>query len=762
MKSFQDAVADFGSNDLMDHLERPALLPFFHDAELMEVLNPSGTSLLCYQAAEDGAPIYTLIARAKSSVLFDSIKSDQLSKSQIAGLELNTINATTGPYYSLVKDSIHVLSNSDTVIEQLLAQQEAVSLEIIDWYHLKQNSDMAMFMPVSQVPLTDSSAVRLGSQSVMELKLYPEITAANGMIMNRDSTPALIDVFKGLRPQPENLADIIPTQARGFTRLAYDDVNLLEENLSAFQDKTVRVHPVMDAISEMALVTFNSGVAMVLNSTDPDLSEEEFLPYANPYKSIREVATWNIEGMQELLSGFEPLFVGDSWNYGFRWESFFILVNNAVLLEEFVTTLSNGQVLGKTAYYQDTALQLSRSASLSFYAMNGHIVGPMAAFLSSDGSQLKQFPLAVAQLSYDRDFAHINLICKQASAAQMETGTIAQRFSLNLDQAVLGEPQFFSNHRTGGKDIVVQDVSNQLYLIGSGGKILWKKKLDGPILGMINEVDLLRNGKKQLAFSTQNRVYVIDRLGNNVAPFPLKFKDAVTQPVAVFDYDNNRKYRFLVCQGNQLLMYDGKGKIVTGFKFKGTESAIVQTPKHIRMGNKDYIVVAEQNGKLNIISRVGKSRIDVRRTFDFAEVPITREGNHFVVITKENTKVSIDQSGGINAVPLNVTKDYYFTTLGPNKVTLDDNLMRINGKLVELPFGVYSRPQLHQIHNNTYVSITALQENKLYLYSLQGNLIEGFPVYGSSAPFLADVDRSRKAALVTQGGADEVLLYKIQ
>lgn len=761
MQSFPDAVADFGSNDLMDHLQRPALLPFFSDSELMDLLAPQGSSLLCYQQGPDGQQEYTFIARGIDPVVLDSIHTDQVKDTAIGGRAVKQIETATGPYFSFNQDSIHVLSNSQNIIEDLLSKSNT-SAPIVKGYHLKPKSDLALFMPVSEVPLNDTTSIRLGTQSVMELKLYPEITAANGMILNRDSLPALIDVFKGLRPEPENMAAVMPVTAHGFTRLAYDDVNLLEENLSAFQERTVSLHPLLDAISELALAPFQTGEALILNSTDPDLSEEELLGYISPLKTIRGIETWNIQGMQNVLDGFQPLLVGKEWGFGFRWESYFILVSNQTLLEEYITALTNGQILNQTAYYQDTALQLSRSASLSFYAMNGNIVGPMAAFLSSDGSQLKQFPLAVAQLSYDRDFAHLNLICKQASSAQMETGIIAQRFSQNLENALQGAPSFFSNHRTGGKDIAVQDVSNQLYLLGSGGKILWKKKLDGPIMGAIREVDLLRNGKKQLAFNTAKRVYVIDRLGNNVSPFPLKFKDDITQPVAIFDYDNNRKYRFLVCQDNQLLMYDSKGKTVKGFKFKQTESRIVQTPKHIRMGNKDYILIPETNGKLNILSRIGKSRIQVKRQFDFAAVPITREGDKFVVITKQNSKESIDQSGSVSSVALNVSKDYYFTTLGPNKVTLDDNLMRINGKLVELPFGVYSKPQLHRVHQTTYVSITALQENKLYLYSIEGVLIEGFPVYGSTPPDVADVDRSRRPALVTQGGPEEVLLYKIQ
>lgn len=762
MRSFQDAVADFGSNDLMEHLEQPALLPFFENKELMDNLQSTGASLLCYQADSSGQAVYTFIGEGLPGIALDSLPRDSWRIKKRGEREVQEIELGGTTYFGFVEDSIQVLSTSEVILGGLMDRQEASRAQITSIAHLKKSSDISLYMPVDRIPLDDSAQVRLGSQSVMELKLYPEMTAANGMILHEDSLPALIDIFKGLQPQPETIAGVMPTEAEGFVRLAYDDVNLLETNLTSFQDRAVRIHPALDAISEMALARFDSGNALVLNSTDPDLTLEELAPNMSPGNAIKDIETWTTEGLGTLLDGFEPLFPSLDWNHAFRWESYVILTDNASTLETYITALSNRRVLDQTLYYEDTSIQLSRSSSLSFYAMNGHIEGPLAAFLNSGDSRVKQFPLAVAQLSYDRDFAHLNLICKQVTQAEMSSGTIAQRFSLSLDQPLLNEPQFFTNHRTGGLDIVVQDVSNKLYLIGAGGKILWTKQLPGPVMGAVGEVDILRNGKKQLVFNTANRLFVLDRLGNNVAPFPLKFRDDITQPVSVFDYDNNRKYRFLVCQGNELLMYDGQGKVVKGFKFKKTQSPVAQSPVHIRMGNKDYILVAEENGKLNILSRVGKSRIPVNKSFDFSDVPITREGNKFVVITKQNTKESIDQSGGISSVPLNVSKDYYFTTLGPNKVTLDDNLMRIDGKLVELPFGIYSRPELHRVHRTTYVSITELQENKLYLYDLQGRLLDGFPVFGNTAADLGDVDRSRKPAIVTQGGQNEVLLYKIQ
>ena len=323
-------------------------------------------------------------------------------------------------------------------------------------------------------------------------------------------------------------------------------------------------------------------------------------------------------------------------------------------------------------------------------------------------------------------------------------------------------PQFFTNHNTLGQDIVVQDVANVLYFISSNGKILWKKTLDGPLLGAVQEIDLLRNGKKQLTFNTHRTWYVLDRNGHEVGPFPKHFNDAITQPLSLFDYDNNRKYRFVITQGNSLLMYDGEGKMVNGFTFKKTTSNIVMAPQHIRMGNKDYILVAEENGKLHILSRVGKVRVPINRTFQFSGIPIEKEGSEFVVITKDLQKVSITQTGTLKTQALGVSKNYWFTILGNTKVTLDDNLLRINGKLTdELPLGIYSKPQIFHVNQETYVSVAELQEHKVYLFDKSGSLIKNFPVYGNSKIDLADANKNKKLNLLVKGADNELILYQL-
>ena len=262
-----------------------------------------------------------------------------------------------------------------------------------------------------------------------------------------------------------------------------------------------------------------------------------------------------------------------------------------------------------------------------------------------------------------------------------------------------------------------------------------------------------------MAFATKNSVYILDRNGNDVGPFPLKFRDEITQPLSVFDYDTTRDYRFVVTQGNQVFMYDKNAKPVKGFTFKKTTSEIVQPPAHIRMGNKDYIVIPEKNGKLNILNRRGATRVTVNKKFDFSEIPVTYEGTKFVVITKDKVKESISDKGQVSSLKLDVGSSYWFAIQNKVTATLDDNLLRINGKLANLPIGYYSEPVLFDLSQSVHTAITELQEKQVYLFNQNSDLVSGFPVYGSSKPSIGTKNSGSGTTMVVKGDTNSVIVY---
>lgn len=205
-------------------------------------------------------------------------------------------------------------------------------------------------------------------------------------------------------------------------------------------------------------------------------------------------------------------------------------------------------------------------------------------------------------------------------------------------------------------------------------------------------------------------------------------------------------------------MYDSKGKIVRGFGFGKAASEIVQAPQHIRMGNKDYIVFPEKNGKLNILSRQGNQRVKVNADLDFSENQWYEHKNHFVSINSEGELLKIDERGTITREPTDFEVPPFLTATEDVLVLHSENTLKINDTIITLDFGLYTKPQIFQINGKSYIAITDTQLQKVYVFNKDATLLQGFPVYGTSSADLFPANDGTINMSVL-GDEETVLLY---
>tara|TARA_R100000306_G_scaffold13813_1_gene16615 strand:+ start:14856 stop:17282 length:2427 start_codon:yes stop_codon:yes gene_type:complete len=767
ISNFETLQNDLKNSALISEFSKTNLTTYFTETNnLFKYLSPKNESYLSIRTRNDSVTDYTFVARQDSTVFnTDSIQNRSVETLKFDDISLQRITIDNKTAYSAIQDSVFIASSSQETITAILKGKNKQTPNFKEAISVKEGSELTAVINNPKVYVNDSTNVNFATNIALDISVLPNAFTATGVALARDTVPQLLRVFEGQVPQQNDLEQIIPKDALAANSYTYNDATALSKNLQPFQklNSSENIGNVLGSVNEIGEIFLKEGNAIVLKSIDTDMTNEALGRFISENNSFRETTIYDFNQPNLLHQTLNPLISNAELSQAFQLDDFFVISENEAVTQAIITAYKNNDVLGKSHYFEDASTQLSNASSILIYKMGNRITDAIAPYFSSEIStiSLSNYPLALLQFTYDRDFAHVNLVCKEASENKQQTGTVSEQFSIELENTVLGEPQLFTNHRTNGKDIVVQDIGNKLYFISEEGKTLWTKKLDNPILGKIHEVDILRNGKKQLAFVTKNNFYILDRTGNNVSPFPLQFKDKITQPLSVFDYDNNRKYRFIITQGKELFMYNNNGNIVKGFTFEKAKSNIVLPPQHIRMGNKDYIVIAEEKGHLNILHRTGKVRVPLSKKFEFSEIPIEEEGNNFVVITKDNNKVSISQTGKTTTQTLDVSNSYGFVVNGNVKATMDDNLLRINGKLTELPFGIYTQPKIFTVNRNKYITTTETQESKVYVFNASGDALNGFPVYGTSASEIGRLSSKGKVGIVVKGSEKEVVLYGI-
>jgi hypothetical protein len=746
-KDLQDnvLVGEMSTTKLQQVLEKnPFIGQLAYDSEI----------LIALPKAQDTANNVLVLAKSQKTKPQDSLPKTSPPKT---GVVIKKYSGET-IYQAQVGDYI-LLSVAKKHLEKALKQAK------------KQDQTLAKLMGSNTfkgISVYTKNNTFLGSEAILsdwnslDLTLVSKGIQGSGIAMIQDSLQ-LLSVFKGQQAYGFSMAGMIPNTALRGRIVGYSNAGLLHQNIKIYKKDSTQVllPDVFETLKSLGQVVLNNGEITLMESLDSQLSLESLAKYFSRGETYRDVILYNFNTPSIVSQTFSPLLQDHQIKILFSMDNYIIGASNMEVAQQYINAIETSNTLSEASYFKNVTQQLPTTSSLLVFEQQ-HTAGFSRQVEGDKPTQqiAKDFPIAIFQYKYDATFAHINFISYKAGKKIKKTKGVTQLITIDVRKTMLGDPQFFTNQKTNEKEVVVQDIENKLHLFALNGTKLWTKALDNPILGGIQEIDLFGNGKKQLAFATKNKLHVLDRNGKQVAPFPITFRDQITQPLAVFDYDNTKKYRFVVIQDNEVVMLDKKGKTVKGFTFKKAKSTIIASPQHIRLQNKDYLLFQQKNKTLSILSRTGKERIKVSEKLNLTGTPILKTKANFVLVTKDNEQKTISQSGKTTSKKINTSNDYYLNIIKGNIISLSDNHLRVNSKHIELPFGIYTTPRVYYANKKGYITTTETQEKKTYLYNFDGALLNGFPVYGATS---AEVIASNKNVFVlTKEDDTKCIVYQIK
>ena len=732
-------------------------------------LNASNEVLICFSEDDNDSLHYSLITKLTKNLFVIDALPNYVEETLI--YKKKTITKFTienNIFYSAIIDSTFFISSSKNIIEKAFNRlNKDTELEKIYKTSSNDKTLSLIIKPktdfISTIFIDDTFSLENFTQYiVIDVELNQNETSFNGITKTTDSTKYLINIFKNTIPQVNQIQNITPSNSDGLMSFTFDNFKILNTNLSKFNKKdSIAINTsLFNDIIEVGVIYEDENRAVVLNTTDVIATQDALISEQTIVDTYREINIYNYSQPLIFAKTFMPLISYGNANTYCILDNFFVFTNKAETLQNIIANYQNKTTLSNTLYFKDAKEKLSDASSVLQITNASTLKNIFNKNIKTNTTyNIDNYKTSAFQFIYDNNFAHVNGIIKK-NKNRASLNSVSEELNIKLDKAILNTPQFVKNHITKQKEIVVQDVNNKLYLISNTGKILWKKQLKGAVLGKIEQIDIYKNGRLQLVFATPNRIYVLDRSGKDVKPFSLKFNDEITQPLAVFDYDNRKKYRFLVTQGKNVLMYDVKGKRVNGFKFKSANNTIISRPKHFRIKTRDFITLKTKN-KLYILDRLGKTRVKPKKNFSYSNQPIFLYNNTFTTTTTSGDLISVDLKGNVSSQDLNLSENHNIETTTKTLVTQSENKLSIKNKTTELDFGNYSNPGIFYIDNKIYVSITDLQSHKIYLYDSQSELLPNFPVYGNSAIELNNIDKDSNLEFVTKGEPNAIILYQI-
>ncbi|MGC9330259.1 MAG: DUF3352 domain-containing protein [Bacteroidales bacterium] len=471
-------------------------------------------------------------------------------------------------------------------------------------------------------------------------------------------------------------------------------------------------------------------------------------------------------------------------------ENIVVFAPSKSALRKLLNNYLLNRTINKNNNYQDFKKNLSRECQVFFY-LNSNLAfswmhnllneNYQGKFKANENVIKKHQHIALQQIISDNMIYH-NLVIKHSNYQDDKPHTI---WESRLDTCIRSKPTLVKNHYTNStdsKEIIVQDVGNNIYLINHKGHVLWKLPLDEQILGKIYQVDAYKNGKLQYLFNTKNKIYLIDRRGNHVERFPINLRSPATCGLALFDYDNTLDYRILIpCANKEAYLYNIEGNLVSGWEFKGSEYLVRQTPKHFRHENYDYIVFSDKY-RIYILNRKGETRVQPKYHFQ------TSTNNSFYFEKNENKAtscfVTTKNTGTIMRIYLNNLVDslhirkysdehyFMFEDLDADGVKdyifLDGNKLEVYSQGLSMIMTYTFENEITEAPNyyvfssdNRKIGVTDYDNEMIYLINADGTLHPGFPLTGKSPFSIAYMAPDKIYFNLFVGGKDN-FLYNYQ
>lgn len=461
--------------------------------------------------------------------------------------------------------------------------------------------------------------------------------------------------------------------------------------------------------------------------------------------------------------------------YGTCLNEHLVITKDIAQIKNIINDFKSKKTLNQNEQYKLSIDELSSKSNLFIYAQNPSILSLASNYLTQatntvllnnrEGiTKLKSFAL---QFTVKDNISYSN-----AYLAYNEVNTTNTRaiWSKQLDNDISSKISIVKNHYTHQGEIVVQDNKDFLYLLSPDGEILWKRKLNEQIIGEVQQIDAFKNNKLQLLFNTKSKLHLIDRKGRDVGNFPIKLKSETNLPLALFDYENNRNYRILISSGTKHYMYNSKGTIVRGWKFKNSKSHAAHPAQHFVVANKDYILLPEENGTLNILNRKGENRLKVKDKIAYSSNPLqvvhgkNLAETRIIAIDKSGMQQNILFDGSIdNSLNFDFEKGIQYKYNQEHHILVEGSHIKVNGDLMNMRYSLesdlLSESHSKLLNQQLYISITDQKNKQSYLFKSPDELVNGFPVYGTSTAKIDDIDRDGTMNLITIGESGIIYNY---
>ena len=713
-----------------------------------------------------------------------------------------------------LRQGLWILSDSPELVEEALLQEDGGAPITADTLFaqaratLGEGTDAHVLLHTSRVTSLLSNVWQPGRLEhlgvpdawlALDVSALPDALLLSGLLVPA-SPHTLIASITDQGSGPWNIGRVLP---QSVVQWEVRNVGNAEEFLSIVQRSTESV-PSTEVLFPWAFGSVGIATAcdtsgrpsrrwLVMNTEDPERAREELSATCGtmPCDTINHRGTRITHFAQahayEQLLGRNATLPQQPW-WAILGQSV-VMSDDPDAVRASIDTWNDGNSLAENKRAASWFQQMSDEAGLTWWCdlARGGTLLREGVRTGSDSAFSAWLPvlqelggLSVQVSPAQHGMLHVSIGLQHAptSGATVVEAASNVLWSCAIDAPIARAPDIVINHTNNTREVLVQDTLHRIHLISATGKVLWSHALDGPILGPVHQVDRFQNGKLQLLFNTASTCYLIDRNGNNVVGFPFQLKSHASAPLAVFDYDGQRDYRVLIpTEDRKVVNLALDGAPVQGWDPAKLDAAAIDVVHHLRIRNKDHLLVIDGDGGLKVLDRKGNERERVKTKLTrVKEVHAVIPGSELMgtrvhwldedLVLHETTlggeeRRTIRAANGRNHF-MDLDGDGAFEVV---RIT-DDSLLASNAKgvLFAKQAGPALLPKADAYSlgsSSTGIGVVSSSTGKAWLFDASGLALPGMPVDGSTPFAVDDLNLDGTPELVIATSSRKVVAYRM-
>ena len=491
-------------------------------------------------------------------------------------------------------------------------------------------------------------------------------------------------------------------------------------------------------------------------------------------------------GLRNLIPGLFGAAFGNIENTWFCvLDDFIVFGNSPGDMKKLIRLYESGKTMDMNENFVQFSDNIWDASNLLFYFRPKSIQASLANYLNKSAlNTMKKNELllnnlqgASFQFSASDTLFYTSFYFRFSESLKEENLAL---WKVQLDDEIAGKPYLVRDHKTRTYNVIVFDVRANMYLISTDGRILWKKRIDALPLSRIYQVDYYKNGKIQYLFNTKDFIYLIDKNGDAVTGYPKKLNPYATNGISVFDYNGKKDYRILIAQADKKIHnYHLNGKPVEGWKNPRMKQIVIVPVTRLVAGNKDYIIITDEDNNIRIVNRRGETRIALKENPDKAansDYYINKTNSKGIILTtdKDGRLVYISRNGDVKKTELDkFAPDHFFLYQDFNGngdkdfIFVDGNRLEVFNRFKDVlftyqfPSEITIKPVFFRLgkHQNV-LGIVSSKENTVFLFDKTGHPLIGSGLVGKNPFTVGSLNRDGVINLVTSSD-NTVFNYKI-